>query len=393
MMLTVRRPQPTARVSPFPAGLGLVLIALVACDASPVYVIDARPTPDGVAPGQDAGEGTDGGGPTFATVSVSGCAALTAVEGGQRCLGPAPLALHFSAVAPPEATTFLWEFGDGSEPEVLPTVTHVYAYPGEYRVVLVIGGGFGTFTPSTSLTVAVDGAGVGAWCEDAAQCATGDCLCAGEGAADCPAALRGVCTAACDACPPEDRCVDLRLPGSAPEWRATYCLPACSPEAPCARPGQVCRELPVQYPPGVRQWQAVCFPDVLADVGEGCATADGTPVDAACLSGRCLDLGAFGQCSDGCATSPCPGHAACAVMSGGPHAGEPLCLARCSAERPCTDDPLLACQAADPAGDLGFTVLDASALPETSYCAPRRCETAVDCPTGLCAGAPGGFCR
>jgi hypothetical protein len=374
--------------------LAVVLLA-AACDASPVFHTDGAPDRDGDQPQSDVALPSDGSGPLFAAVSATGCAELVTSETGTECRGVVPLRVSFSAVAPPEATTFIWDFGDGSEPAVTAVAEHTFAYPGPHAVQLVIGGPFGTYAPPTSFVVAVSAAAIGGFCEEDAQCASADCLCTGEAAADCPAALRGLCTVSCELCPVEDFCADLRVGAGAPDslWRDELCLPGCAEDQTCSRPGFVCRELPVEQPLGARQWHPVCFPNVLQDVGAGCLDGGGVPTDALCLSGRCAALGQFGLCADGCAATPCPSYADCVQFSGGPFSGEPLCLARCSASRPCTSDPALACELPSADGELGFVTLDASAPEETTWCAPRRCATSLDCPWGVCDQTSGGFCH
>jgi hypothetical protein len=142
-----------------------------------------------------------------------------------------------------------------------------------------------------------------------------------------------------------------------------------------------------------RDWAPVCFPELLHDVGGSCHNPADEADHSLCLSGRCLDVGRFGLCIDLCAVNPCPSYAACVQFSGGPLAWEPLCLARCGPARPCNADPQLDCEVPDSAGELGFTVVDPSEPPGHTYCAPRRCQSGSDCPSGLCDTQAGGFCR
>ena len=188
--------------------------------------------------------------------------------------------------------------------------------------------------------------------------------------------------------------MDLSVEGQTnpDSWRTQSCQPGCESDADCLRSGFGCRELPTVEAPAGREWLPICFPDVLADVGESCHDASDIPAPSFCVSGRCADLGRNGLCSDDCQSSPCPSYATCVSFTAGPHAGESLCLSRCSQERPCTHDPQLACEAPDPTGDLGFVLLDPSEPSGHSYCAPRRCGSDLDCPTVTCDLTAGGFC-
>ena len=55
-------------------------------------------------------------------------------------VGVAPLTVHFSAMMDdvPEATTFLWAFGDGDTTTGQSTAEHRYGAPGEYRASLTV---------------------------------------------------------------------------------------------------------------------------------------------------------------------------------------------------------------------------------------------------------------
>ena len=68
---------------------------------------------------------------------ASGCATSTDTS----CRGPAPLALHFGALAPRAVVSYRWTFGDGSADSTEATPTHVFANPGTFSVVLVASAG------------------------------------------------------------------------------------------------------------------------------------------------------------------------------------------------------------------------------------------------------------
>jgi PKD repeat protein len=367
------------------------------CDGTPTYYLDGGVEPDGPPPRPEAGPRPDGSAGVFAEVSLSGCAESTVTETELRCLGQVPLTVSFAALAPPDAESFVWVFGDGSDPNNEPAPTHRYQRPGTFTVNLVVGGPFGPLSPTRPIRVTVTAAPLGAWCDRDEQCATAHCLCADAGGEGCPAILSGTCSAPCPGCGAEGICADLQVldaTGTADvaAWRQAQCLPGCEHHADCPRPGFRCRAVPTRDATGSRDWQGACLPAVLADVGAGCAGPAGEPDPAACLSGDCAALGRFGLCTDPCALSPCPDYAACALFSGGPRAGEPVCLARCSPSRPCDHDPALACTTADPLGELGFSILDPGVPATATFCAPRRCTDALDCPSGICDQAAGGFC-
>ncbi len=63
--------------------------------------------------------------------------------------GEAPLVVQFEGACEESVTTWLWDFGDGSPEEEGQTVTHEYAYPGEYDVTLTASGEFGTVVCET----------------------------------------------------------------------------------------------------------------------------------------------------------------------------------------------------------------------------------------------------
>jgi hypothetical protein len=182
-------------------------------------------------------------------------------------------------------------------------------------------------------------------------------------------------------------------PGADAPWRAPICLAGCTDPEDCLRSGFGCREVPIQDAEGLRAWGSACFPDLLGDVGKSCHSVQDVPEPALCLSGRCGALGRFGLCTEGCAVNDCPSYAVCVAFTGGPYAGEPLCVARCTTDRPCDADPALGCEPADPVGSLGFTVLEPGEPTSTQFCAPRRCQEPLDCPSGSCDLQAGGFCE
>lgn len=384
----------TASVVSSLAALVTLTWVLAGCDARPRYHIDGGLQPDANAPLPDALPPSDAAGDIFAGMTISGCADQELTDEALICRGAVPLSLGFASLTPPNASTFIWEFGDETPAAETPSTSHVYQSPGTYTVLLVVGGPFGTLSPPYLTTVEVGPVDVGAYCDQDDHCVGDLCLCATGDATGCPSILQGTCAAACPECPESTHCADLDVPGAGDpgSWRGPACLPDCDTGADCPRPGFGCRELPAVDPALGRIWQTTCFPDVLNDVGQPCHDPAGTPDPALCLSGRCGDLGRFGLCTEDCLETPCPSYATCVSFTAGPHAQEALCVARCTLERPCSHDPGLACEAPNAAGDLGFTLLDPSEPPGESYCAPRRCQIASDCPASSCDLAAGGFC-
>ncbi len=373
----------------------LVTLAVVlgGCDARPRYHIDGGVTPD-TGPLPDGLPPSDATGEIFAGMTVTGCEEQEISDETHLCRGTVPLTLGFASLAPPDASTFIWEFGDESPNAETPSATHVFRHPGTYTVLLVVAGPFGTISPPYLTQVEVNPAPVGAFCDADAQCVDGLCLCETADATGCPSILQGTCAANCEACPEATHCVDLSI-GDATQmsdWRADSCLPDCQTDGDCPRAGFGCRELPAVDGQLGRLWRPTCFPDVLGDVGHSCHDTDDLPDSGLCLSGHCGALGRFGLCTDDCQEVSCPSYSTCVSFTGGPHGGESLCVARCSAERPCTQDPQLACEVPNGAGDLGFTLLDPGEPAGHAYCAPRRCDTTADCPASLCDQAAGGFC-
>lgn len=383
------------RSLPLAVLLGAVLATFgMACDATPTWVLDAGPGADAAPPTPDVGPVPDGTPSIFADVSISGCAEVSITEGTYHCIGPVPLEITLATLVPPDATSYVWDFGDGAPPSTSPAPAHRYDQPGTFQITLVVGGPFGTISPPRLVQVTVTRATLGDWCEQGSQCQGGVCLCGGA-AEGCPPVLAGTCSAECDACTSPGVCADLGVRDATdlPTWRGPHCLLGCASAGDCPRSGFDCREVPTLDATGTRSWSGACLPDVLAEVGGGCPAAGGGLTPERCLSGSCLAVGLYGLCTDGCALAGCPSYAACVTFTGGPRTGEPLCLARCSASRPCGADPDLGCEAADPAGDLGFSVLTPGEPAGATYCAPRRCGSSLDCPSGDCDLAAGGFCR
>ncbi len=373
-----------------------LVLGLGGCDARPRYHIDGGLHPDAQTPLPDALAPSDAAGDIFAGMTISGCAEQELTAETLICRGTVPLSLGFASLAPSNASTFKWEFGDESPDAEMPSTSHVYSRPGTYTVLLVVGGPFGSISPPYLTQVEVDQAPVGAFCEEDGQCTDGLCLCATGDASslDCPSILQGTCAAACPTCPESTHCADLTIGDASGlgSWREPACLRDCAGDGDCPRPGFACRELPAVDPALGRLWQPTCFPDALGDVGQACHDLDDAPDPGLCLSGRCGTLGRFGLCTEDCLETPCPSYATCVTFTGGLHAGQALCVARCSPERPCGHDPQLACEEPNGAGDLGFTLLDPSEPSGQTYCAPRRCQSTADCPASLCDLAAGGFC-
>jgi PKD repeat protein len=315
---------------------------------------------------------------------VQGCAELTQ----DRCGGPAPLALTFTAVTSLEVTGAKWDLGDGTLTETGAVIGHTYQKPGTYTVTLALSAAGGTVSEQKRDFVAVQPAGPGAACTADAQCRGGSCVC--RDGCFVPLAP-GLCLEECEeaACAAGAVCVDLAQDGAATDpWRRHLCLPGCKGDASCARPGFSCRLLPV-----AGGWQSACWPAGFPRfIGEACRTAAGATDPSACIAGLCLDIGASGYCSAACAaSSPCPEGTRCARFNHDPTAG--VCLLRCTPGA-CVADPELSCEDAGGSGELGFQI-DGPADPAgTRYCAPKRCTSDQQCGlTGRCDLAKGGFCR
>jgi hypothetical protein len=314
-------------------------------DAAPTdawVFVDAIPVPDGDVLG-------------WVDFAARGC---TVVDTGDRreCHGVAPLAVGFAPIAPAAIDLYRWEFGDGAA-STDATPEHTYALPGRYSVALAVAGAGGAAAISRRDFVVVAPAVLGGGCDDDRQC--------GDGRRCTPT---GQCAAPCDdaACA-EGVCAELPI--------GAWCLPACD-AAPCPVDA-ACTTVPSDG-----GWVAACSTaGAFGAIGESCAGAEGLD-DARCASGRCAPLGLRGACSAACDAAACPPGSACATFNG---VAEAICLAECGSGVAC-DDPWLGCVAPGGAGDLGFTVdVDGG-----SYCAPRPCTGADDCPAGTCSG---GYCR
>ncbi len=415
------------------SGIALALIALAGCGVPHV-------TLDGAVPGDaatlgDLGSSVDAVAGVDALFTIIGCAQLNVTDGQITCQGPAPLTLTFVPLSSGVSTS-TWTFAGGSPATSMalsPVVT--YSSTGSYLVGLAGGGPGGTVAATG--TVVVTAGATGAACSSDQDCdaATGlRCWCAGG---VCPGALAaGFCTRSCaSGAPPCDSgqlCVDLTRGLIAPmsddewtppdggasdggafgfdgglrhgardggaysttddggAWRGVVCVPGCADANQC-RTGLQCRALPtVTTGAASYGWSLGCFADLLGDVGASCTAASGALDPSACLSGRCDPLGARGVCTTGCSTTAaCPTASGCVQLHDAD--SDALCLARCSATAPCTD-PLLTCAAAGQTGELGFSIV--SGASDATYCAPKPCTSANDCPGGRCqvAGAAS-FCH
>jgi PKD repeat protein len=313
--------------------------------------------------GSDASTGSDAA-PTSDAVpslgwvdySVSGCIQGAGTE-SDPCLGPSPLRLRFTVLAPSEVTEQAWDFGDESGSD-LANPEHIFSAPGLYTVTLNVAGPGGTAGVSHVESVVVQPAALGSTCAAGDHCESGECTCP---AGTCPAPLQtGFCSLSCtdDAECGAGVCVDLDPADVASlPWHGTTCLPACDDSSECPQDFQ-CQAL--RGADGA--WKSACFADALLHpVGSPCVDGFGALDSSICATGECLDLGDRGMCSAACPAASCPQGSACATFDGGATA----CLAACS-QTACNLDPALACQAP---GASGFTV-DEVADP-AGYCAPQ----------------------
>ncbi|HET6610589.1 MAG TPA: PKD domain-containing protein [Kofleriaceae bacterium] len=341
--------------------LALACLLVAGCGQDRAITVVDAPAIDAPVAMADAGIGTDAP-PSWGWVdfTVTGC---EHPDGGQSCVGPAPLSVSLTAISPAAIDIYRWQFGDDSAEDLAPSPVHTYARPGTYDVTLTVGGPGGTATRHRTAAVTVIAAPLGAACQAGDQCESGDCMC-GDGQ-PCPAGLDGgVCTVACtsDSDCATGVCADLAPSDPAPEpaasWQRRACLPACTSDDDCER-GFRCQALVAGDGDG---WISGCFaPGILVPMGGSCRDANADPDPARCAGGLCLDAGARGLCSADCSTVPCPEGAACATFA----ALGSVCVARCGDELSCDGDPGLACQA--PA-DGGFSV-DEAADP-AGYCTP-----------------------
>ena len=328
------------------------------CGGSELIAGTADAASEGDANTVDAGVGSDASAPLgWVDFAISGCATGDGSE-ASPCLGPSPLVVQFTALAPAEVQSQIWTFGDGSDPDPSLGPVHRFAEPGSYDIGLNVDGPGGSAGRIRLAAVVVLAAPLGARCETDSQCASDDCAC-GDGVS-CPAPLdQGICLRDCDsdaACG-DNLCIDLGATGSEP-WQRTTCLPSCSPGASTCGPNATCQALL-----GVDgELGFACFATgLLAPIGASCRDADGQLDNARCASGQCLDLGLRGMCSADCETALCPEGTACATPTSG--SPGPLCVATCDSVS-CDGDAELSCR--DPGVD--FTI-DGAAI-DAGYCTP-----------------------
>ncbi len=408
-------------------GSGLLVMALGlllwACLQPPISLSDptANTAGDGSATASDGGSSAIVG-----LFTVSGCSELSFPPSGPRCVSSAPAALRlvllavgatmhrFQVVRISEGMATDGGLPDGGavdagQDSILDEASSraespafTLSQPGSYQVTLGVAGPGGTDT-SVGVIVVLP-VPLGSPCSDSAQCQspTG-CFC--DRGSSCSGALsHGLCSQGCDgvACPSGSACIDLSRSTGSPDagtsdaWRRPLCVPSCGGDAGC-RSDFLCRELPVLKPGekagGAFTFGSACFAEQPADVGASCNHPDGAQNAQACALGICLDLGLRGLCSATCTVaSDCPSTAACAAFTGttAPAPPSPRCVARCDAMHPCSD-PLLACQAANATGSLGFSLPGAAM--GTTVCTPKRCSGPADCPGGSCvARGAASFC-
>ncbi len=271
--------------------------------------------------------------------TISGCTSGEGTE-ASPCIGPSPLILRFTALAPAEIENQLWDFGDDSEPSTAVSPEHRFDIPGSYALSLNVDGPGGTAGATRLAAVVVIPAPLAAQCINDSHCASGDCAC--EPLTSCPTLLSdGMCVLSCDnhaACG-ANLCINLDPTGVATDdWHRTTCVPACDPSADSCGPGASCQALR-----GVDDVLSfACFTTgVLRDLGAPCRDLEGNLAPALCASGVCLDLGDRGVCSEACDINACPEGSACATFSGGDPT--PHCLANCETTS-CDSDASLSCQ-------------------------------------------------
>lgn len=340
----------------------------------------------------------DGGGLTTAAFSIVGCDSFSVSEVGPLCIGRPPLTVTFVSLLS-GVDTVVWTFASGDPATSMalsPTVT--FSAPGSYAVKLAVSGPGGTSVYSG--TVQLTPGGVGDACRDDADCGVDQtlvCLCPGG---SCAGGLAlGLCTRDCDlySCDASSICADLgRARPKAPAggdggavddggasftdpWRRHLCLRTCQADAEC-RPGLLCLALPT-LPGGA--YQKACMAPLAGSLGDPCRDAKGVFDDSRCFSGKCLAVGAYGECTDHCSSGSCPS-GACGHFAGAP--GEALCLRACTTASDCAD-PLLGCRSGGGDGTYDF-----AAETNGTFCAPRPCnDDDTQCsPLGACEG---GYCR
>jgi PKD repeat protein len=368
--------------------LAFLAVTCVACDKDrPPGELDAALAVDAAV---EADGGPDGGELlTWVDFTVTGCAHFD--PSVPVCRATTPARLTFVVLAPAPITDYLWSFGDASESATEASPAHDYTLPGSYTVSLTVGGTDGTAMRVREAFVEVQASPLGGKCRSATDCEPDhECVC--RLGTDCPASLaEGMCTRTCSdttACGMAGVCANLKpapVDDPAP-WQAAYCLPSCQDDRSC-RPGFRCRELKSKTD---ASWVKGCFPaDLLVDDGGACEDPAGHVDSTRCASGSCVALGARGLCAGACSDKlPCASGASCATFTGSVGT---RCLARCTGAV-CRTDPWLACQAPDKAGDLGFSVAEAT---DATYCAPKRCGVDTECGSdGTCAMLGGAsFCQ
>jgi hypothetical protein len=317
-------------------------------------------------------------------IAVTGCARYEAAgdcgpDGGTApcCRGAPPLTLSFAPVGSPELNGFKWSFGDDPATTTERAPSHVYAYPGKYRVTLTGAGNEVGMLDADPLYVVLESLPAGAPCDVNDQCGDGlTCLCA-PGGGCAPAFTRGFCSMACGTAGCDANAVCAAPALGAPGAPTALCLAACQTSAQCA-PGYVCQTLPSGSTIAATSWTRGCLPlGAARDLGGPCRNASDVLADDACATRLCADVGALGVCSASCDDShPCPDEARCTPLAD----GRQLCLAACTLGVDCDRDPLLAC--APPSMSAGPTV---------TVCAPKRCTGDAACaPSGRCG--PDGVC-
>jgi PKD repeat protein len=335
-----------------------------------------------------------------------------------RRTGVAPLRVTFLPVTRGVVTTYRWEFGDGTAPESSRAPEHLYQVPGSYRVSLSISGPGGSDSLDIEDYIEVLPAADGDACSNDDQCAGGTCLCGGDDNG-CPSSLQaGLCGSGCatSECGAGTLCIDLgrsvgsASPPSAPaassvssaaQWQQAICLPRCTQDADCLRPGFRCRALPPAAGPGagpgdLPAYVSACLSTEPRAIGQPCAENTAAPApgpQGGCAFGVCLDHGLNGLCSAPCrGAADCPPDTACVRFASATDADAGVCLLRCESAGLCTSapgDPLLGCELPGGPGPDGFNLVD-STTPTGRFCSPRRCRTDEECAPGRCQD---GTCR
>lgn len=360
---------------------------------------DATTTPDAFL-GDAQVPNEAGSGDIMADIIVSGCERWETNDASESCIGTAPITLIFSSLSSDGVESFQWRFGDESDPSPTQLTEHTYQIPGSYDVTLLVSGDFGILEVKKSEFIVVEPAPLGLYCEEHENCETLHCHCQSElvesGILDCPMEMAGICTKPCLDTPCDTGvCVDLRLASSpdvtdASTWRQPLCLPSCTENHHCRRPGASCIEVPVfQHEQEIPLWEPACIPPVLRQTGEPCINDLGELDDDLCFGGTCLDIGTSGNCSMQCEAETCPSQSGCIKFNG---MEDNFCVPVCKKDYPCMDDPLLNCETGDSTGFYGFTVISNNSPPE-KHCAPKSCIYSSDCGWGgYCDMDLGGFC-